>query len=178
MATVTREMWRRCADVVAGLTIPEPFEFQTFVDILVTERGRPIELIPVVTEPGTPCGLASSTKRADYIFYTVNTTSFHILHIQCHEVAHLLRNHVGTSPIETELAQLLMPSLPAALIERVLGRTVYSDEEEHEAELMASLIMRRIGHTAHPRRPVTTEMAGTLAKLNAVFEHQSLIHRG
>ena len=127
MTALAREMWRGCDKVAATLTIPDPFDFETFVNILGAERGRPIELIPVVTEPGKPCGMLASTSRADYIFYASNTTAFHQLHIQCHEVAHLLRQHTGTSALEAEVASLLMPSLSADVIARVLGRTVYSD---------------------------------------------------
>lgn len=178
MTTLAREMWRGCDEIAATLTIPDPFDFQTFVDILGAERERPVELIPVTTEPGKPCGLLASTSCADYIFYAANTTAFHQLHIQCHEVAHLLRQHAGTSVLEATVASLLMPSLPAEVIERVLGRTVYSDEEEHDAELLASLIMRRVGHTARPRRPVRPEMAETLSRLTTVFDHQPPTRRG
>jgi len=178
MAMVAKEMWRSCADVAAALTIPEPFDFQTFVDILGAERNRPIELIPAITEPGTPCGLLASTQRADYIFYAANTTSLHQLHIQCHELAHLLRHHTGTAVVEAEVAHLLMPSLPVSVIERVLGRTVYSDAEEHDAELLASLIMQRIGRTARPGRPVTPAIADTLTRLGDVFDRPLPPRRG
>lgn len=166
-----REMWRSSAAIAASLTIPDPFDFDAFVATLAADRCRPIELVPVTAEPGNPCGLLISTHRADYICYASNTTALHQLHIQCHEVAHLLRGHGGTSALETEVAGLLMPSLPTSVIERVLGRTVYSTADEHDAELLASLIMRRIGHVRQRPDP-TTPTAGALARLTGVFEHQ------
>jgi hypothetical protein len=178
MSTPMREMWRSCEDVAASLTIPDPWDFETFVQILGTDRGRRIELIPVVTEPAKPCGLLVSTDRADYIFYAANTTQLHQLHIRCHEVAHLLRGHAGTAALDSAVAALLMPSLPASVIERVLGRTVYSAEEEHDAELLASLIMRRIGHTPHPRREARPEVTDTLTRLTGVFDSRPRVRRG
>lgn len=166
-----RELWRSCGDVAASLTIPEPFDFDVFVRTLAADRGRPIELVPVTAEPGYPCGLLVSTHRADYICYASNTTPLHQLHIQCHEVAHLLRGHGRMSALEAEVAALLMPSLPTSVIERVLGRTVYSTEEEQDAELLASLIMRRIGHVRQQPDPATPT-GSALVRLTGVFEHQ------
>jgi hypothetical protein len=178
MSTPMREMWRSCEDVAASLTIPEPWDFGTFVKILGDERGRRIELIPVVAEPGQPCGLLVSTDQADYIFYAANTTQLHQLHIGCHEVAHLLRGHGGTTALDVDVSRLLMPSLPASVIERVLGRTVYSAAEEHDAELLASLIMRRIGRTQQPRREVRPEVAETLTRMAGVFDSQPRLRHG
>jgi hypothetical protein len=112
-----------------------------------------------------------STDRADYIFYATNTTPLHQLHIQCHELAHLLHGHCGTGALDIEVAALLMPSLPSSVIERVLGRTVYSTDEEQDAELLASLIMGRIGHI-RPLRAPRSDMAAPLAQLAGVFDHQ------
>lgn len=173
-----REMWQNCEDLAASLTIPEPFDLQTFVDDLGERRGRPIEFIPLNTEPEKPCGLLASTDRADYIFYAANTTPLHRLHIQCHEIAHLLRGHTGTSALDIELAKLLMPSLPASVIERVLGRTVYSATQEHDAELLATLIMRRIGRTPSLRPPATPDITATLIRLSNLFDASQHQRRG
>jgi hypothetical protein len=161
---------RHCEDIAATLTIPDPWDFTAFVINLGIDSGRRIELIPVTTEPGKPCGLLVSTECADYICYAANTTPLHQLHIQCHEIAHLLQGHTSADAIDTEITQLLMPSLPASVIERVLGRTVYTAQEEHDAELLGSLLMRRIGHRAPARREVRPEAADTLARLAGVFD--------
>jgi hypothetical protein len=42
----------------------------------------------------------------------------------------------------------LLPHLPDALVRRVLGRTVYTEPQEHEAELLASLICSRAAREA------------------------------
>lgn len=173
MAMPMRQMWRTCEEIAASLTIPNPWDSEVFVKLLGEQRHRRIELLPVVTEPGTPCGLLVSTDRADYIFYAANTTTLHQLHIQCHEVAHLLRGHAGTTALDTDVAALLMPSLPASVVERVLGRTVYSAEEEYDAELLASLIMRRIGRAPTRRRDIHGSGADNLGRLSGVFDSTS-----
>lgn len=170
MGRPTTDLWRSCEDLVASLNVPEPWDFRTFVNGLGADPDRPIELIPVTSEPSKPCGLLVSTDRADYIFYAANTTRLHQLHIQCHELAHLLRGHAGTAALDTQVTALLMPSLPASVVERVLGRTVYSDAEEHEAELLASLIMRRIGRIQRGqigRADVATTLSGLAGVLDS-----------
>lgn len=67
------------------------------------------------------------------------------------------------------MTALLMPSLPASVVERVLGRTVYSETQECDAERLASLIMRRIGHIRRgqiPRTHVTTALSGLAGVLD------------
>ncbi|HEX5115763.1 MAG TPA: hypothetical protein VFW65_11255 [Pseudonocardiaceae bacterium] len=172
MGTSQQQVERGFEAIVASLRIPQPWNFTEFAINLGIDSGRPIELIPVTTEPGKPCGLLVSTERADYICYAANMTPLHQLHIQCHEIAHLLRGHTGTAAIDTQLTQLLMPSLPASVIERVLGRTTYTAQEEHDAELLGSLIMRRIGRHSEVRREVRPAAAATLARLAGVFDVQ------
>jgi hypothetical protein len=43
-----------------------------------------------------------------------------------------------------------MPDLDPAMVQAVLGRSVYSEVEEREAELIASLIMDRVAGTVRP----------------------------
>jgi hypothetical protein len=92
-------------------------------------------------QPSAPCGLLITADQADYILYCADTTAFHQQHILLHEAAHLLCGHQGDTrswPVE------LMPHLSPTLIRRVLGRTVYAEPQETEAELLASLILHRL----------------------------------
>ncbi|MQS34528.1 hypothetical protein [Streptomyces katsurahamanus] len=62
-------------------------------------------------------------------------------------VAHLLCGHDRIAPSEAASVPLLLPGFSAEFVRRVLGRTVYSQPasqpQEQEAELLASLILRR-----------------------------------
>ncbi len=145
-----KTLWRRCRQLADGVKLPEPFDAEAFVASLAARRGRPIELMPVSAPTGGgPCGLLMSTERADYILFPANTTALHRRHILLHEVGHLLCGHVGSDAgadgvaIDAAAGRELMPNLSPELIRRVLGRTTYSEVEEREAELLASLIAQR-----------------------------------
>ncbi|MFF1483555.1 ParH-like protein [Streptomyces sp. NPDC058319] len=163
-----RRLWRRCTRLVEGLELPAPFDAGAFIALLAGKRGRDIRLMPVAYRPHTPCGLLITTDRADCIVYAADTTPLHQQHILLHEAAHLICGHHETSPAASAAAELLLPHLPAALVERVLGRTVYTLPQEAEAELVASLILNRA--TRLERGTDSAEPAGQdEARLRSLF---------
>lgn len=135
-----------------GLRLPDPFDAAGFLDTVGRSRGLPVRLVPVRARPDLPCGLLLTTDACHYVLYAADTTYFHQQHILLHEAAHLLCGH-------DELAargaadRALMPSLSPELVRRVLGRTTYSEPQEAEAELVASLILARAGAHATGRCP-------------------------
>lgn len=146
-----RSYWllrRRCRRLAESLSLPEPFDITLFLERLGKSRGRPIDLVPIPVRPTGPCGLLATTDAADYILYTTDTTAVHQQHILLHEIAHLLCGHHGAPASRTPGVAALVPHLPAALIQRVLGRTVYTEPQEQEAELLASFILYRVGSQA------------------------------
>ena len=163
---IDRRMWRRCRRIVEGLTIPTPFAPAPFIAALASQRGRPVELVPMAGRSGH-CGALVRTDQADYIFYSASTTQLHREHILLHEVGHLLCGHIGDTTLDI-LPKLLLPSLSSELVRRVLGRSDYSAEQEQEAELVASMIAQR----AHRRSgsSVSPEFADGLARLGSVFD--------
>nr|WP_188273724.1 ImmA/IrrE family metallo-endopeptidase [Streptomyces sp. CBMA152] len=130
-------MLRRCRGIAASLELPVPFDAVELIADAAEQRGRPIELMPIPWTPGVPCGLLVSADQADYIAYAEDTSPLHRQHILVHELSHLLCGHDGT--LSTELT----PHLADELVHRVLGRTVYTEPQEQEAELLASLIIQR-----------------------------------
>ncbi|WP_329454403.1 ParH-like protein [Streptomyces sp. NBC_01497] len=136
-------LWHRCQRTVDELDLPNPFDATVLIGTLAGARGRPIELIPVASRPGTPCGVLVTTHRTDYILYAGDTTALHQQHIVLHEAAHIICGHHESAPAVAAAAQTLLPHLPASLVQRVLGRTVYAEPQEQEAELVASLILTR-----------------------------------
>lgn len=134
---------RRCRAVSESLELPDPFDAAELVARLARDRGRPIDLIAVPARPGAPCGLLVTTGQADYIVYAEDTSEVHRQHILVHEYAHLLLGHAdGPSP-DPGLTRGLLPHLSPTVIGQVLGRTCYLEPQEQEAELLASLILRR-----------------------------------
>ncbi|QIS17150.1 ImmA/IrrE family metallo-endopeptidase [Nocardia terpenica] len=159
---------KRCEEIARHLPIPRPFTAESFVAALAEYRGRRIELVGMVADRDTPCGLFVGTPDADYIFYASNTTVLHQEHIIAHEVGHIVCNHEGIDALTQSVASVLMKNLSSRLITRVLGRTVYSEAEEAEAEMLASVILIRAGR-ADPARGSDTELTGGLDRLRSVF---------
>lgn len=174
---------RRCRRIVDRLDLPRPFDAAEFIGLLALDRGRQIELLPVAARPNLPCGLVITTDESDLILYSADTSPLHRQHILLHEAAHLVCGHVdgaidaadsfdaaadaGAGADMDAGAGLgeLLPHLSAELVQRVLGRTVYSRPQEREAELVASLILYRVGRDggSPPRAP------GPPTRLEAIF---------
>lgn len=151
---------------MAALSLPDPFDIADFVQSLAGRRGRPIELVPVAGRPNLPCGLLLTTADADYILYAADTTPLHQQHILLHEAAHLLCGHQDGSATLDAAARTLMPGLSPALVERVLGRTIYTEPQEREAEIVASLILSRVSHWSPP------PFAARARSLEALFDRR------
>ncbi|MFD5624940.1 ParH-like protein [Streptomyces sp. NPDC127072] len=139
-----RRLWRRVRSLSERLELPDPFDAETFLALLAKRRGRPIEILPVAVDAGVPCGLLVTTDHADYILCTPGTSALHRQHILVHEAAHLLCGHDRSPASETPGVRALLPGLSPDLVRRVLGRTVYAEPAEQEAELLASLILHRV----------------------------------
>lgn len=124
-----------------------PFDVRTFCAVLAAKRGRPIQLRPIATRSG-PWGLWVAGPSADIIFYEQETSPLHQEHIILHEASHVLCGHRPVPAADVELMQLLFPDLCPETVQRVLRRASYSGDEEQEAELLASLILERVGSTS------------------------------
>ncbi|MED7948974.1 ParH-like protein [Streptomyces sp. BE20] len=140
---VDHELWQRCRGIAESIPLPEPFGITALTESLTRLRGRPIELMPLSGPAPSPCGVLISTDRADYIGYAVDTTALHQQHIVLHEIGHLLCAHTGGAGLSTVVSRVLTPQLPDELVRRVLGRSVYTERQEQEAELVASLTLHR-----------------------------------
>jgi hypothetical protein len=135
-----RRLRLRCRCLAGTVPLPDPFTPKGFASSLAGMRGRPVELVPVPAS--TSCGLLVSTPTADYIGYPTDTTALHQRHIMLHEAAHLLCGHAGG--LDPSVSTVLLPHLSPALVRRVLGRSAYTDPQEQEAELLASLLAQRV----------------------------------
>ncbi|MDH6575836.1 ImmA/IrrE family metallo-endopeptidase [Kitasatospora sp. MAP5-34] len=167
-----RALWRRCRRIAGSVLLPEPFDLTTLAVTLSRRVGRPVEFVPLRRGEFGPCGLLVTTDRAEYIGYPGDTTPLHQRHIVLHEVGHLLCGHRGESSLGPGTAKALLPNLPGELVRRVLGRDVYSEVEEREAELFASLVLHRAARE-RAAAPSAAEQAGaaeTVARLGSMFD--------
>jgi len=157
MAAYSGDM-RRAAALVRDLSrtagIPAPFDLTEFLARWSAQRGgRPVELLELTVDelPAGTCGLWLELPDRDVVGFPEGAAPTHRDHIVLHEVGHMLAGHRGV--LGGSGVAALLPDLDPEMVRSVLGRSVYSDAQEREAELIASLIMHRslIG----PARPAS-----------------------
>lgn len=158
-----KRLWDLYRQAVGDAPLRQPFDALELIERLSARRGRRIEVIPVDSRPDLPCGLLVVTRDADCILYSTGTTALHQRHILIHEAAHLVCGH-DRAP-STDTTRQLLPHLPDALVRQVLGRTVYTQPQEREAELLASLVCAQAVREA--RSPHLTE--GQQQRLASMF---------
>ena len=142
--------------MVTTLDLPEPFDLSEFCSRLGRRIGREIILMSHSMVIGGLCGTWMRTAKADYVFYEEDTSQLHQQHIIFHEVGHILRSHVPGKELSKDLARTVAAGIKVSDVFRVLGRDSYTDDDEFEAELIATLILSRIG-----RQPVREEPRST-----------------
>ncbi|MEE1929530.1 hypothetical protein V1J52_15285 [Streptomyces sp. TRM 70351] len=172
----------RCEAVADALDMPRPFDLDALCGRIAARRGRPLRLVPLEGAPdgSTPCGVWVATAASDLIFYEPATSAVHRLQIVLHELAHLLLGHGSPDAERPAYAARLLEEATAAEPEEddeldldqlmhILGRTSYTDEQERDAELLATILSDR---ALSQEAPATSgEAAGVLDRLNDAFGH-------
>ncbi|MFG1949402.1 hypothetical protein [Nonomuraea sp. NPDC048826] len=162
-----RRLRRTCEARLESLPLPEPFTAEALCAQVAAQRGRPIRLLPMTRSSGV-CGMWVSAGDSDLIFYDQVTTSPHQQHIILHELSHLLCDHYPSGATSPDQWRHLLPDLDPRMVHRVLGRTTYTDVEEQEAELLASLIQARAGKLAAPE--VVAETNALTGRIRALLD--------
>ena len=172
-----RSVRRRCESTLRTVTIPDPFEVNEFAAVVSRRRGRRLELLPKQTSAG-PCGVWVTLPDVDYVFYEPDTSALHRDHIVVHELGHLLRQHEPTECVDDGVLRELFPGLSADMVKRVLGRTSYSDVEEQEAEMIASLVSEQV-HRREALKPSKSDSDfGLVERLQSTLGAQRRDLRG
>ena len=148
---------RECSALVADLDLPVPFDLEDFCLRLGRHIGRSLVLMSHSMVIGGLCGAWMRTAKADYVFYEEDTSLLHQQHIVFHEIGHILRAHVPGKELGTDLARTIAAGAKVSDVFRVLGRDSYAEDDEFEAELIATLILRRIGRQPLREVPRATD---------------------
>lgn len=168
-----RALRRKCEKILAELDLPDAIDVRQLCDLVADRQGRPIHLFEENLPADSPCGLAVRTERFDAIFYEADTSRLHQEHIIRHELGHLICGHLSAPVLDAESSRLLLPDLDPSLVRAALGRTNYSEIEEKEAELIASLLLRRSVLARAHRTPEDADASPVLDRL-----HHTLIDPG
>jgi len=160
---VSRQLLRSCQATADALPLREPYSSAQLVDDLAAARGRPIHITPLtwLDGPSLPCGVWIATGDTDYVFIAKGATGVHREQIVLHEIGHIVCGHGSAG--SSELLEQLMPNINPATIHKVLSRSSYSQPQEREAELVATLALARMSRLATMTRP--TDQSGLGAAL-------------
>ncbi|MBX6766660.1 MAG: ImmA/IrrE family metallo-endopeptidase [Actinomadura rubrobrunea] len=134
---------RRCEERVASWSVPNLQDITALVDFVSLRRNRRIHLIPIPMGAAAPSGLWFALEDADIVVYESQTSKLHKDHIIAHELGHMLCEHRSVTTLDAFDAALF-PDLDPRLVRDMLRRSAYSDEHEMEAEIIASILLRRI----------------------------------
>ena len=133
--------------LVDSLTVPRPWDLRQLLDTVAGTRGRPIILLARtgLACANHPCGIWLERDNDDIIVYDDQTSNYHVEQIVLHELGHILLDHGagGTSGKPETQFELMVPDIDPATVRRVLGRSIYDDESESQAELFASLVLSK-----------------------------------
>lgn len=159
--TEHRRMRQRCEAAVRSLDVPVPFDVGRFCELLGQQRGRPIRLT-AISSPVDPCGVWLDADSGDWIFYESGTSWPHQKHIILHELSHLICDHHASGDLDEERFRGLFPDLDVGVIRSRMDRSSYTDEQEQEAELLATLILERAERGTPERRSVAPPAVATI----------------
>ncbi|MFF2348147.1 hypothetical protein ACFVVL_00065 [Kitasatospora sp. NPDC058115] len=161
MSVRERDLRRSCKRLLRKLEIQPPLRVDELCRRLGEYRGKPIRLIPWPLPVPGPFGVWMSRDDDDCIFYQQETTRVHQDHIILHEIGHLLADHQddGTGAGAAAAAfPDLGPEYPWEHRRRGFLRTCYDEDNEREAELVATILQEWAVVTGDlaPRGPQAT----------------------
>lgn len=122
------------------------FTMNSFVDWIEKTRGRKISFIPWEMPPGMfGVWMSDADEPVEHVFIDKNVPSMHQVHIQLHEMSHIICEHPTARLSKDEMRGLLLKALedPGVLNEALL-RAPAKKELEEEAEIMAALIQHQV----------------------------------
>ncbi|MEU9039301.1 hypothetical protein AB0D45_30955 [Streptomyces sp. NPDC048352] len=151
------------------------------------QRGRPIHLIPTAFPERHLFGIWLKTDDFDIIAFEKAASASHKEHIIAHELAHIAFDHNGSVQLDqlgagagpggagrtgaaagAGDAGALFADVDPDAVRGVLMRSRYSDDEEQEAETMASLILARATKRwTEPAWGVPAEAAEIVARIES-----------
>ncbi|MYY05529.1 MULTISPECIES: toxin [unclassified Streptomyces] len=152
-----RKLRRQCSARLADLDVPDgDRNVLTLRDRLSERRGRPIHLVPMAIPRNSVNGMWLATGAADFVIYAASASRSHQEHIIAHELGHIMCDHQSLSNTDDDILTKLFPDISPAVVRRVLQRNKYSDRNEQEAEMIASLYCARIGSQGESPAPLPT----------------------
>lgn len=127
------------------------FTMDHFVAWVQERKRREIQFIPWHMPPGM-FGLWMSDAEDPYehVFFDSAAPPLHQVHIQLHELAHIICDHPTARLTQAEMEDLLRRAVSnPEILNEVLLRAPNQAEMEKEAETLAALIQEQVIHHEH-----------------------------
>ncbi|MCX5193502.1 toxin [Streptomyces sp. NBC_00249] len=135
---------------------------------LSEQRRRPIHLISTPFPERHLFGIWLKLDDFDVIAFEAAASASHKEHIIAHELAHIALEHSGSVQLDRTDPSTLFSDVDPETVRSVLMRSRYSDDEEQEAETMASLILARAAKRwTEPAWGVPAEAAEIVARIES-----------
>lgn len=122
------------------------FTMDSFVDWIERSRGRKIRFIHWEMPPGMfGVWMSDADEPIEHVFIDNSVPPMHQVHIQLHELSHILCAHPTARLSRHEMGELLFKAAEdPGVLNEVLLRAPAKKELEEEAEIMAVLIQHQV----------------------------------
>ncbi|MFJ9339874.1 toxin [Streptomyces sp. NPDC101733] len=157
-----------CEDLLAQWGMEHGCGIDELHSYLTEQRRRPIHLIATPFPERHLFGIWLKLDDYDVIVFEKAASSAHKEHIIAHELAHIAFEHSGSVRLDPDDSGRLFSDVDPNAVRGVLMRSRYSDDEEQEAETMASLILARANKRwTEPAWGVPAEAAEIVARIES-----------
>ncbi len=122
------------------------FTMDGFVAWVQAHIGREVRFIPWdMSSNMFGVWISDADEPVEHVFIDKNTPPLHRVHIQLHELSHIICEHPTIRLTKAQMKQMLLQALddPGVLTEALL-RSPAQEDVEQEAEILASLIQHRV----------------------------------
>ncbi len=127
------------------------FTMDSFVAWVQERTGRAIHFIPWDTPPGMfGVWISDADEPVEHVFIDKSASPLHRVHIQLHELSHIICGHPTARLTKVEMQNMLLEALQKpAVLNEVLLRAPAKKELEQEAEMLAALIQYQVIEHEH-----------------------------
>ena len=126
------------------------FSIDTFARHISQRKGREIFLIPWGSNSSyMPAGMfgawiSDGEEPKEYVFYRTDITPIHQIHVQLHELSHILCGHPTLKITHELVSQIVTGKASPPFVDVPKMRSEYKARIEVESESLADLIQERV----------------------------------
>ncbi|MEU4472421.1 hypothetical protein [Micromonospora sp. NPDC023888] len=159
---------RRCDEVLHSLAMPATFTVGDVCAELQRVRGRPLVVTVVRTRRADARAMWCRGATTDHILVGSAPPRLHLDHLVLHGIGHMVFDHIGRPAVGRDISNALHAA-DMARLRRNLKRVVYTQPEEHQAEVFATRVLQLSDGWVAPKPPGSH--TPLLERLSSVLEY-------